>query len=391
MHDADVVASLVMLHHAARTRSSVVREAMYIISLGDTPPINGGHALSARRGLSVASSGRGLVGSTTSAQDVTAGVLSSPRFRRRRLSEVHEEYSDCGHDLSEDNLSNESAVKGCFQHPVPGNGASCVLEQEHPAGLCSPSSSSMHTRGGSPRTDLAGSAVAVPSSNAPVCGHLGERFHAWPMSNDSSATVPLRLRCQLREWDFSSLPQYDAVSPLKTTLAEVERPAPPFIMDVGGFQTNMLSPPARGYTQDGNPFWSTASLSSPSLTSGAVVASGRCLGYVSTDSCGILQDIVDCNLLPGSSRELPAGSLEPCPFSNFNDEALTPHVLPLRFHVSGAGARPVDPDCAQEDGSVVPHTMLFLVSACASPSRTGPSSSVGAALISRGTSAQNSA
>ena len=132
---------------------------MHIVSLGDTPRMDEGHAPSARRGLSAASSGRGLVGSTTSVQDVTAGVLSSPRFRRRRLSEVHEEYSDGGHDFSDDNLSDESTVEGCFQHLVPGNGASCVLEQEHPAGLCFPFSSSMHTRGGSPRTNLAGSEV----------------------------------------------------------------------------------------------------------------------------------------------------------------------------------------------------------------------------------------
>jgi len=136
MHDADAIASLVMLHHAARTRSSVVMEANCIVSLGDIPRMDGGHALSARRGLSPVSSGMGLVGSTTSVQDVTAGVLSCPRFRRRRLSEVHEEYSDGGHDFSDDNLYHESSVEGCFQHLVPGNGASCVLERDHPAGLC---------------------------------------------------------------------------------------------------------------------------------------------------------------------------------------------------------------------------------------------------------------
>ena len=51
-------------------------------------------ALSASRGLSAASLGRGLVGLTPSAQDVTAGPLLSSRFRRHRLSEVDEEYSD---------------------------------------------------------------------------------------------------------------------------------------------------------------------------------------------------------------------------------------------------------------------------------------------------------
>jgi len=39
-----------MLHHAARTRSSVVREAMHIVSLGDTQPMDGCHAATARRG-----------------------------------------------------------------------------------------------------------------------------------------------------------------------------------------------------------------------------------------------------------------------------------------------------------------------------------------------------
>jgi len=94
MHDAHAVASLDMLHHAARARSSVVMEANDIVSLCDMPRMDEGHALSARRGLSPASSGRGLVGSATSVQDVTAGVLSCTRFLRRRLSEVHEEYSD---------------------------------------------------------------------------------------------------------------------------------------------------------------------------------------------------------------------------------------------------------------------------------------------------------
>jgi len=121
---------------------------------------------------------------------------------RYTLSEVHEEYSDSDHDFSDDNLSDKSSVEGCYQHLVPGNGVLCVMEQEHPARLCFPSSSSMHTLGGSPCTDPTGSAVEVPSSNAPVCGHLGERFHACPQSNDSSAVVPLRLSCHLRAWDF---------------------------------------------------------------------------------------------------------------------------------------------------------------------------------------------
>jgi len=43
VHDADTVASLVTLHHAACTRSRVVREAMHIVSLGGTQPIDGDH------------------------------------------------------------------------------------------------------------------------------------------------------------------------------------------------------------------------------------------------------------------------------------------------------------------------------------------------------------
>jgi len=55
MHDADAVASLVMLHHAAHTRSSVVRESMHIVSLGGTQPMDVGHSLSSSPGLSAAS------------------------------------------------------------------------------------------------------------------------------------------------------------------------------------------------------------------------------------------------------------------------------------------------------------------------------------------------
>jgi len=112
----------------------------------------------------------------------------------------------------------------------------------------------------------------------------------------------------------------------------------------------VLSPPALRYTQDGSPIWSTASLLSPSATSGAVVASGHCLGYVSTDLCGIMQHINDANLLPGSSRKVPADSLETCPFSNFDDKTQAPHIFPLRHHVSEANVRPVHSDCAQQEG-----------------------------------------
>jgi len=47
--------------------------------------------------------------------------------------------TDGGRDFSDDNLSDESSVQGSFQHLVPCNGGSCVLEQDHPAGLCFPS------------------------------------------------------------------------------------------------------------------------------------------------------------------------------------------------------------------------------------------------------------
>jgi len=114
----------------------------------------------------------------------------------------------------------------------------------------------------------------------------------------------------------------------------------------------LVSPPDRHHTQDRSPIWSTTVFPSPFPTLGAVVSSGRCRNYISTDSGGCLQDFVDDNHLIGSSRALPAVSVALCPFSNFDDEVPAPHIFPLRRHVSGGAVRLVDLMCAQEVGSV---------------------------------------